>query len=83
MGLHISWVAELDIDQLNLVLDVFNIFCLKYLIFEDEIFAGLLQNLLDEPIEVIVVKLSAKNILVDFLAKLHNLFEVLIGDIVL
>ena len=83
MSLHIAWIAELDIDKLYLVLYILDIFRLENLILEHKVFASLLKDLLNKSIQVIIIQLSAENILVNFLAKLHYFFQVLVGDVVL
>jgi hypothetical protein len=83
VSLHVSGVAQLDIYQLNLILDILDVLGLKYLVFENKIFACLLKDLLDKSIKVIIIKLATQNILVDFLAELHNLLKVFVGNVIL
>lgn len=83
MSLHVSGVAQLDINQLNLILNILDVLGFEYLVFENKIFACLLKDLLDKSIKVIIIKLATQNILVNFLAELHHFFKVFVGDIVL
>jgi hypothetical protein len=83
VSFHISWVGQFDIDQLDLVLDVFKILVPESLVSEHELGACLLKDLLAESIEVIIVELAAQDVLIDFLAKFHDFLEVFRCDIIL
>jgi hypothetical protein len=83
MSLHVSGVAQLDIYQLNLVLDILDVFGFEYFVFENKIFACLLEDLLDKSIKVIIIKLATQYVLVNFLAELHHFFKVFVCDVVL
>ena len=83
MGCHITWVRKLDIHQLNLIFDVFQIFVSKCLVFENELTAFFFENYLAETIKVIIIEIPAKNILINLLAEFHYLLEVLWGHPVL
>jgi hypothetical protein len=82
MSLHVSGVAQLDIYQLNLVLDILDVFGFEYFVFENKIFACLLEDLLDKSIKVIIIKLATQYVLVNFLAELHHFFKIFVCNVV-
>ena len=82
MGLLVAGVAQFGIDSVNLVLDVLEILLSESLILEDDGGASLFEDGLAEPLQVVVEEVSAQDILVDPLAELHDLLQLLAVDVV-
>ena len=82
MGLHVTWVRQLNVDQLNFVFDIFKILFLEAFVLEEEVLTSLILNRLAKAIQVVIIQLSAQDILIDLLAKFHHFLEILHSDVV-
>jgi len=55
VGLHVTWVRQLDVDQFNFVFDIFKILFLEAFVLEDEVLTSLILNRLAKAIQVVII----------------------------
>jgi len=83
MGMHVSHSIKLNIYQVNLVLDVFKILLFKGFVMEDEFASSFFKDGFAKTVEVVIIKISTENVLINPLTELNNSLEFLAGDVVL